>query len=241
MNAVRPHQGGQPATRVAGTEAGAARARLVVGDRQRIEQKIHDGVQQRLTALRIRLSLAAEQFRERGEQDAGGVLLAFGEQVEEAIEELREVAHGVYPPLLASDGLPAALAAAAARAAYPAIVNADGVGRYPREVESAVYFSVVAALDTAAKYAGRAPVTVAVWEAHSRLHFSVADSGEGFHVNGSQFRGGLANMRDRIAAVGGTLTVESSRSDGTRISGTVPQPSRPAAGPPPAAPDLAEP
>jgi signal transduction histidine kinase len=113
--------------------------------------------------------MAAERFAERDDQDASTTLLAFGDQVQGAIDELREVAHGIYPPLLASDGLGPALAAAARRSAYPVTVSADGVDRYPPEIESAVYFSVLAALDNAAKYAGRGPVTVKVWAANERL------------------------------------------------------------------------
>jgi signal transduction histidine kinase len=215
-------------SKASGVESGASlHARVLVGDRQRIEQNIHDGVQQRLTALRIRLSMAAERFAERDDQDASTTLLAFGDQVQDAIDELREVAHGIYPPLLASDGLGPALAAAARRSAYPVTVSADGVDRYPPEIESAVYFSVLAALDNAAKYAGRGPVTVKVWAANERLHFTVTDDGQGFHVNGSPTGGGLANMRDRIAALGGTLKVQSSRSEGTRIAGTLPKPRQP--------------
>src|SRR5947208_13078444 len=107
-----PTAGTETETAAAGVEALASQARLAVDDRQRIEQNIHDGVQQRLTALRIRLALAAERFAERGDEDASTTLLGFGEQVGEAIEELREVAHGVYPPLLASEGIGPALAAA---------------------------------------------------------------------------------------------------------------------------------
>src|SRR6478672_8897944 len=114
----------------AAVEVRASQARLAVDDRQRIEQNIHDGVQQRLTALRIRLSLAAERFAERDDQDAAATLTGFGDQVEEAIDELREVAPGVYPHLLASHGLAPALNAAAARSADPVTVGAEGVGRY---------------------------------------------------------------------------------------------------------------
>jgi signal transduction histidine kinase len=214
--------GTETVTAAAGVDARASQARLAVDDRKRIEQDIHDGVQQRLTALRIRLSLAAERFAERDDQDAVATLLGFGDQVEQAIDELREIAHGVYPSLLASDGLGSALTAAAARSAHPVTVEADGVDRYPSQIESAVYFSVMAALDNTAKYAGRGPVTVRVWDADERLHFTVTDHGHGFHVNGSRAGGGLANMRDRLAAVEGTLKVESSRSEGTRVTGTVP-------------------
>jgi signal transduction histidine kinase len=212
---------------VPGIETQASKARLVADDRQRIERDLHDGVQQRLTALRIRLSVAAEQFDAVGERNASATLLGFGDEVELAIEELRQVAFGVYPPVLASGGLRAALAAATTPAPYPVTVTTDGVGRYPAEIESAIYFSVLAALDNAAKYAGQGPVTVAVWEADQRLHFTVTDHGQGFRVNGSPAGGGLASMRDRIASVDGTFKVESSQAEGTRITGDVPGSARP--------------
>jgi signal transduction histidine kinase len=191
-------------------------------ERTRIERDIHDGVQQRLRALRIRLAMAAERFDGRGEADAGAALRDFGSEVEIAIDELGEMSRGVYPQVLQSDGLLAALGAAAEQAPHPVVVTAEHVGRYPAEVESAVYFSVLAALDNAARYAGTGPVTVALYERDGRLAFSVSDSGEGFRVNGSRPGAGLANMRDRIAAVDGIFMVESSRSTGTRVTGTVP-------------------
>jgi signal transduction histidine kinase len=208
-----------------GEERAGSGAQVVADDRQRIERDIHDGVQQRLTALRIRMNMAAERFWAKGDQDASTTLLEFGSQVEQAVDELRDVVHGIYPPLLASGGLSAALAAAARHAAHPVTVSTDGVGRYDRGVESAIYFSVSAALDNAARYAGEGPVAVTIWEADERLHFTVTDGGQGFKVNGSPVGGGLANIRDRIAAVHGTFKVESSRSKGTRITGTVPTPS----------------
>src|SRR3954454_12681364 len=120
-----PTAGTETETGAAGVEARASQARLGVGDRQRIGQDNHHGVQQRLTALRIRLSLAAERFADRDDQDAAATLFGFGDQVEEAIDELREVAHSVYPHLLASYGLAPALMAAAVRSAHPVTVDAD--------------------------------------------------------------------------------------------------------------------
>src|SRR3954462_7202545 len=139
-----PTAGAETETTAAGVEALASQARLAVDDRQRIEQNIHDGIQQRLTALRIRLSLAAERFADRDDQDAAATLFGFGDQVEEAIDELREVAHGGYPHLRPSSGPAPGLRAAAVRSAHPVTVHADGVGRCPRQIESAVYFSVLA-------------------------------------------------------------------------------------------------
>ena len=120
--------------------SGLARRVLAAGDadRQRIERDLHDGVQQRLTGVRIRLALAAESFRERENADAGAALNGFEEEVQQAIEEVRAFARGVYPPLLAPEGLGAALVSASRYATVPITVSARGIRRCRPEVESAV-------------------------------------------------------------------------------------------------------
>ncbi len=193
-------------------------------DRQRIERDLHDGVQQRLTGLRIRLALAADGFRERGDADASAALNGFGEEVQQAIEEVRAFARGVYPLMLASEGLGAALVSASRYAADPITVSARGIRRCRPEVESAVYFTCLAAIDNAAKHAGPAEVAVRVWDTAQALHFTVCDTGCGFDPNGTPSGAGLSNMRDRIAAVGGTLVVHSRPLHGTRLHGSVPDP-----------------
>ncbi len=139
--------------------SGLARRVLAAGDadRQRIERDLHDGVQQRLTGLRIRLALAAESFQERGDTDASAALNGFGEEVQQAIEEVRAFARGVYPLLLASEGLGAALVSASRCAASPIAVSGRGIRRCRPEVESAVYLTCLAAIDNAAKHAFRTP------------------------------------------------------------------------------------
>jgi signal transduction histidine kinase len=206
--------------------AGLASRVLSAGDadRQRIEQDLHDGVQQRLTGLRIRLALAAESFQERGDTDASAALNGFGEEVQEAIEEVRAFARGVYPVMLASEGLGAALVSASRYTAEPITVSARGIRRCRPEVESAVYFTCLAAIDNAAKHAGPARVSVRAWDTAQALHFTVCDTGCGFDRNGTPSGAGLRNMHDRIAAVGGTLSVYSRPSHGTRLHGSVPDP-----------------
>ena len=193
-------------------------------DRRRIERDLHDGVQQRLTGLRIRLALAAESFQERGDTDASAALNGFGEEVQQAIEEVRAFARGVYPLLLASEGLSAALVSASRYAPEPITVSARGMRRCRPEVESAVYFACLAAMDNAAKHAGPARVSVCAWDTAQALHFTVSDTGRGFDLNRTPSGTGLSNMHDRIAAVGGTLDVESRPSHGTRLHGRVPDP-----------------
>jgi signal transduction histidine kinase len=206
--------------------SGLASRVLAAGDadRQRIERDLHDGVQQRLTGLRIRLALAAESFRQRGDTDASLALKRFGDEVEQAIDEVRSLARGVYPLLLASEGLDAALVSASRHAGAPITVSARGIRRCRPEVESAVYFTCLAAIDNAAKHAGPARVFVRAWDTAQALHFTVSDTGCGFDPKRTPSGAGLSNMHDRIAAVDGTLTVDSRPSRGTRLHGRIPDP-----------------
>ena len=203
-----------------------ARRLLAAGDldRQRIERDLHDGVQQRLTGLRIRLAVAAEGFQARGDTDASAALSGFGDEVEQAIAEVRAFAHGVYPELLASHGLGAALASASRRAASPVAVSTRGLRRCRPEVENAVYFTCLAAMDNAARHAGPAQISVRAWETAETLHFTVCDTGCGFDPSRTTAGAGLTNMRDRITALGGTLVFDSSPSHGTRLHGSLPDP-----------------
>jgi signal transduction histidine kinase len=144
------------------------------------------------------------------------------EDVRSAIEELRSLAHGIYPPLLSSAGLGQAMSAACRRAPLPAEVDADGVGRHAPEVEAAFYFCCLEALQNAAKHAGsEATARVRIWEEAGGLLFDVSDDGPGFTPERDGEGAGLTNMRDRLGAVGGTLRVESD-GHGTRIHGVVP-------------------
>jgi len=206
--------------------SGLARRVLAAGDadRQRIERDLHDGVQQRLTGLRIRLALAAESFQERGDTDASAALNGFGEEVQQTIDEVRALARGVYPQLLSSQGLGAALVSASRCATTPITVSARGIRRCRPEVESAVYFTCLAAIDNATKHAGPAEIYVRAWDTAQAVHFTIGDTGRGFDSNGTPSGAGLSNMHDRIAAVGGTLAVHSRPSHGTRLHGSVPDP-----------------
>ena len=163
---------------------------------------------------------ARNGFRE--DEQVGQLLRDLGGEVQDAIDELRQFAHGVYPELLTSGGLGAALAAAGRRAVQPVRVLARGVERYAPEVEVAVYFTCLAALDNAAKHAGTAQVTVRVWETADALHFSVRDTGRGFDPRRTSAGVGIRNMRDRIATAGGTVTICSTPAGGTRVAGRIP-------------------
>jgi signal transduction histidine kinase len=198
---------------------------LAAGDaeRERLAQDLHDGVQQHLTALRVRLGLAADRFGERGETEAGAVLLGFGDDVDDVIDEVRDFARGIYPGVLTSLGLAAALVSAGVRSGRAVTVQAS-VRRCSPEVEIAVYFSCLAALDNAAKHAGPVPVSVDLSDTGGALNFAVCDSGAGFDPAETQVGAGITNMRDRIAAIGGTLAIDSAPARGTRVHGSVPDP-----------------
>jgi len=205
-------------------ELQASRGRLVAAadaERRRIERNLHDGAQQHLVALSVKVRLL-EQFAERDPERARSLLKQLQDDVSSAIEELRSLAHGIYPPLLSSAGLGVAMSAACRRAQLPTSLEADGVGRHAPEVEAAVYFCCLEALQNAAKHAGAgASARVRIWEDAGGLLFEVFDNGPGFETNRQSEGAGLTNMRDRLGAVGGMLRVESG-AGGTRIHGVVP-------------------
>jgi signal transduction histidine kinase len=205
-------------------EVRESRARILASadrERRRIERDLHDGAQQRLVALRIKLELAEELVRE--DRDAGlDKLHALGTEIEATLDEIRSLARGVYPPLLAEQGLALALRAAAMRAAVPAAVRADGIGRYPQELESAVYFCCLEALQNASKHAGGASRVTISLSHDQALRFEVRDDGAGFDPGEHHDGAGLTNMRDRLVAIGGELTIASEPGRGAVVRGSVP-------------------
>src|SRR5262249_11043927 len=143
--------------------------------------------------------------------------------IHEAMQDFRDLAHGIYPPLLQDRGLPDALANAVRRAGIPARVKAEVGRRYDPEVEATIYFCCVEALQNAAKHAGDgARATVELWETQGTLGFEVADNGSGLDRERALFGAGLTNMRDRLEAIGGDLRIDSGVGRGTRVVGTIP-------------------
>jgi signal transduction histidine kinase len=138
------------------------------------------------------------------------------------LETLRDLARGIYPPLLADQGLGAALSSQVRRAAVPVEVSSDGVGRYPPEVEAAVYFCCLEALQNVAKYAAAAQAWIRVTEDAGMLRFEVRDDGTGFDPSITSFGTGLQGMTDRLDAIGGAVRVESAPGEGTTVTGTIP-------------------
>ena len=206
-------------------ELQASRGRLVAAadaERRRIERNLHDGAQQHLVALAVKVRLL-EQMTKSDPVRAQAITEQLTQDVKSAIEELRSLAHGIYPPLLSHAGLGDALAAACRRAALPATSEVIGIGRYPPEVESAVYFSCLEALQNAGKYAGDgASARVCLSERERTLSFEVTDDGAGFDSRDAADGAGLTNMRDRVGAVGGVLSVESASGKGTIVRGSIP-------------------
>ena len=205
------------------TELRATRARMVAtgdAERRRIERDLHDGAQQHLVALSMRVGLA----RELADPEVAQRLDDVGKELDEILEELRDLAHGLYPPLLRESGLRAALASAVRRSASPAKLEAAAIGRYSEEVEAAVYFCCLESLQNVDKHAGLgATAVIRLWERDGRLSFEIVDTGVGYDVESARHAGqGLANMSDRIAALAGTLVVESTRGRGTTVRANIP-------------------
>lgn len=205
-------------------EIQASRRRLVQaadGERRRIERDLHDGAQQHLVALSVNLRLARDMVEETPEA-AVEMLDQLHTMVKETVQELRNLAHGIYPPLLAESGLPAALRAAAARNPLTVIVDAATSDRFAPDVEAAVYFSCLEALQNAAKHAPGAAVGIRLWTDAGGLLFEVADDGPGFDVSAVAGGHGFVNMADRLGAIGGTVRWDSAPGRGTRVSGALP-------------------
>ncbi len=201
----------------------ASRRRLVQAqdtERQRIERNLHDGAQQQLVALNVQLTLLEDAAGDPGEvRQLAGELRA---GLHAALDDLRALARGIYPPLLADQGLTAALQAQAGRAPLPVRVEADGIRRYRREAEATAYFCILEALQNVAKYARASGATVALSCRDGHLEFTVADDGDGFDPAKATHGTGLQGMADRLAAIGGTLRVDSAPGSGTTISGSLP-------------------
>jgi signal transduction histidine kinase len=202
----------------------ASRQRLVAAAdeaRRRLERNLHDGAQQRLVALRITLGLA-RQVAGSSPQEADELLAQTEQEAQDALEELRDLARGIYPPLLADLGLAAALEAQARKAALPVTVEAPDLGRYTQDVEAAVYFCVLEALQNAAKYAQAGQARVTLGHDGRALTFIVGDDGRGFDQAATPMGTGVQGMADRLAALGRTLRVTSAPGHGTQVTGRVP-------------------
>jgi signal transduction histidine kinase len=204
----------------------ASRQRLVTAQdeaRRRLERNIHDGAQQDLVALGIKLNLAEVTVAGDPAQ-AGPVFGELKADTAGALENLRDLARGIYPPLLADLGLAAALSAQASKSAVPVTVEAEGVGRFGQDTEAAVYFCCLEALQNTAKYASASLARICLQAQDGTLRFTVSDDGTGYDARHTPMGSGLRNMADRLAALGGRLEIRSAPGRGTTITGHLPVP-----------------
>ncbi|HEX4578837.1 MAG TPA: histidine kinase [Candidatus Dormibacteraeota bacterium] len=205
-------------------ELRSSRQRLVAAqdqERRRLERNLHDGAQQHLVAIKVKLGLA-EMLMDRDAGRAVATLQQLKADADDALETLRDLARGIYPPILAERGLAAALQAQATRATLPVAVEADMIPRCPQALEAAVYFCVLEALQNVQKYSGASRATVRLSVVDGTLHFEVADDGVGFDPGVARGGSGLTNMADRLDALGGRLDVRSQPGAGCRVMGSLP-------------------
>jgi signal transduction histidine kinase len=200
----------------------ASRRRLVEAqdeERRKIERNLHDGAQQQLVALNVQLGLLERlaDDPERVREMTVRIRSALGD----ALDDLRTLARGIYPPLLADKGLHAAIEAQARKAAVPTTVVADGIRRFPQDVEAAIYFVTLEALQNIGKYADASSAIVALGERDGMLEFRIQDDGRGFDPASAERGSGLQGMVDRLDAIGGTISIESRPGDGTVVRGSV--------------------
>jgi signal transduction histidine kinase len=201
-----------------------SRARVVASgdaERRRVERNLHDGAQQHLVAMAVNLRLARDILAD-DPPAATDMLDQLANDIKDTITELRELAHGIYPPLLADRGLGEALRAAANRNPLEVTVRADGIGRYGPEVEAAIYFCCLEALQNAAKHAAGSQVELRIWEEEGGLLFSVSDNGPGFSQDQAHSGHGFVNMADRLGSIGGTVRWESAPGSGSQVLGSIP-------------------
>jgi signal transduction histidine kinase len=212
----------------ANTELVASRRRIVTAadaERRRIERDLHDGAQQHLLALAVTVGLVRQMVAEGDPRDE--VLDTLGQlsdDVRATVQELRALAQGIYPALLVDGGLAPALRAVAGRSVQAVTVEADGVGRYPVELEAALYFCCLEALQNAAKHAPGAAVRIELRRADGRLCVDVRDDGPGFDPATSNGGMGRTSMADRVGAHGGTVEWVSAPGAGTTVRLAVPLP-----------------
>ena len=204
-------------------ELRASQRRLVTAqdqERRRLERNIHDGAQQQLVALSVKTRLARD-LTARDPAEVAEMLTQIDAEIQTALGDLRDLARGIYPPLLIDEGLGAALDAQARRSLVPTTIRADGLGRYAPEVEAAVYFACLEALQNVAKYAEANSATVILAQSNGHLTFEVVDDGRGFDPAAERTGTGLQGIADRLGALHGEVTIRSQPGAGTRVRGRV--------------------
>ena len=208
-------------------ELRASRRRLVEAqdaERRKIERNLHDGAQQQLIALKIQLSLLEDSAEDPAAIRQITPMLKDG--LAAALDDLRDLARGIYPPLLAEQGLVAALHAQIRKGPLPVEIEADGIGRYPPDTETTVYFCTLEALQNIAKYAGTTQAAIRLACPDSSLQVTITDDGAGFDTTKARHGSGLQGMADRLAALGGTLDIHSQPGHGTTLTCQLPVPAQ---------------
>lgn len=190
--------------------------------RRSLEHALDSGPQQHLVAVKVRLGATRVLAEKAGAVRTAAILADIESQSGDAIQAVRDFAAGIYPPLLGAEGLGVALGHEARRGALPISVHAEGIHRYPRDVESAVYFAVLEALQNTAKYAEATSAEVILAERNGDLTFEVRDNGHGFDRNLVNSGAGLNGIADRMDAVGGVFHLVSSLGGGTVLTGAIP-------------------
>jgi signal transduction histidine kinase len=205
-------------------ELRASRSRIVAAadaERRRVERDLHDGAQQHLVALAVNIRLVRDLVGEDPEA-AAAALDEIAVEVKATVQELRDLAHGIYPPLLMDNGLPEALRAVGSRSPLDVETSVDGIGRFSADIEAAVYFCCLEALQNVAKHAPESQVQLRVWEEEGGLLFTVTDDGPGFDPKVAQTGHGFMNMSDRLGAIGGSVRWESVPGAGSTVRGSIP-------------------
>jgi signal transduction histidine kinase len=194
---------------------------LGLGERRRLERDLHDGAQQRLVALALTLRMAREKLGpDAGE--AGCLLDRSRQELDEALEEIRELARGIHPRVLSDRGLGAAVEALAHRAPLPVEVGEVPAHELPEQVELAAYFVVSEALTNVAKHASATHASVTLTKSDGRLALEISDDGVG--GADSDLGTGLRGLSDRLAAIEGQLEVDSEPGRGTTVRASIPCP-----------------
>jgi signal transduction histidine kinase len=205
-------------------ELRASRQRIVAAqdeERRQLERNIHDGAQQHLVALAVKLRLARAMLA-KDPGKATAMLQELRAQIDAALDTLNQLSLGIYPPLLESEGLAAALRAQFSQPDIRLELIDEGLCRQPIELEAAAYFCSLEALQNVAKYSGATTVAVRLEQSEDELTFTVEDDGRGFDTGATSEGTGLVGMRDRLAVFGGTIDLESVPGRGTRVRGTIP-------------------
>jgi signal transduction histidine kinase len=188
--------------------------------RRQLERDIHDGAQQHLVALAVKLNLAKTMARKKPER-AGTILAQLKDEAQEALDTLDELARGIYPPVLAEHGIAKAIEARAAKAPFGVTVTDTTQDRFDSHVEAATYFCILEALQNVAKYAHATKATVTLEDQDGALTFTVADDGQGFDPATTDYGTGVQGMSDRLAAVGGSIDLTSAPGEGTSVTGLI--------------------